>query len=156
MDGKMYLANAMQPITITHEDSNLRSPTIDLQTSSRKEPGRVHATIVRPSEGTIRHARWAHYEVIALPARARHHASQHWLSGRWEVYLSPEDADIAMLKTLAHFAFREGLFAKALADPYEVKDAVVLPRNHRAKQCPFYDFCASQDRQPEDVHMRAL
>jgi transposase len=41
---------------------------------------------------------------------------------------------------ISHYAFRRRLFAKALADPNEVKDVVCTTEEYTTKQCPFCHF----------------
>ncbi|KAJ3150307.1 hypothetical protein HDU86_006698, partial [Geranomyces michiganensis] len=41
---------------------------------------------------------------------------------------------------ISHFAFRQSLFAKAMADPYEIKDVICTTEEYTTKQCPFCEF----------------
>ncbi|KAJ3019793.1 hypothetical protein HKX48_001766 [Thoreauomyces humboldtii] len=41
---------------------------------------------------------------------------------------------------ISHYAFRQRLFAKALADPYNVKDVICTTEEYTTKQFPFCDF----------------
>ncbi|KAJ3165311.1 hypothetical protein HDU87_003161, partial [Geranomyces variabilis] len=44
------------------------------------------------------------------------------------------------MRWISHFAFRQRLFAKALADPHEVKDVICTTEEYSTKQCPYCEF----------------
>ncbi|KAJ3159580.1 hypothetical protein HDU86_001589 [Geranomyces michiganensis] len=44
------------------------------------------------------------------------------------------------MRWISHCAFRQRLFAKALADPYKVKDVICTTEEYTTKQCPYCDF----------------
>ena len=44
------------------------------------------------------------------------------------------------MRWISHFAFRQRLFAKAMADPHQVKDVICTTEEYTTKQCPYCDF----------------
>ncbi|KAJ3017777.1 hypothetical protein HKX48_003392 [Thoreauomyces humboldtii] len=95
------------------------------------------------------------YNVIVLPefmtsGMVRKRRKQLKLPGMKEVddmNTTPCEGRFTLHKTtrkamgwISHYTFRQRLFAKALADPYNVKDVICTTEEYTTKQCPYCDF----------------
>ena len=113
-------------------------------------------------KATVRHAHNAFanhlvrtYDVIVLPefmtaGMVRKRRKQMKLPPMKEedgVNRAPREGKFTLHKTtrkamrwISHYAFRQRLLAKALTDPFEIKDIICTTEEYTTKQCPFCDF----------------
>ncbi|KAJ3300305.1 hypothetical protein HK104_002124 [Borealophlyctis nickersoniae] len=95
------------------------------------------------------------YDTVVLPEfltasmvrRRRQKLNLPPLRDREDVNDTPRAAKFTLHKTtrkgmrwISHYAFRQRLLAKALADPNGKKDVILTTEEYTTKQCPFCDF----------------
>jgi len=111
---------------------------------------------IRQAHGAFANHLVRYYDVIVLPEfmtanmvrKRRQHLKLPPVRDVTQINTTtPKEGNFTLHKTtrkairwISHYAFRQRLFAKALADPYEVKDVICSTEEYTTKQCPFCDF----------------
>ncbi|KAJ3277982.1 hypothetical protein HK104_002762, partial [Borealophlyctis nickersoniae] len=111
--------------------------------------------IVRQAHGAFANHLVRYYDVIVLPEfmtagmvrKRRQLLKLPPMQDREDVNTAPRDGKFTLHKTtrkamqwISHHAFRQRCFAKALADPNDIKDVICTTEEYSTKQCPFCDF----------------
>ena len=115
----------------------------------------LQKAITRQAHGAFANHLVRYYDTIVLPEfmtanmvrKRRKHLQLPPVRDVTQINSTPKDGNLTLHKTtrkamrwISHYAFRQRLFAKALADPYEVKDVICGTEEYTTKQCPFCDF----------------
>lgn len=115
----------------------------------------LQKAIVRQAHGALANHLVRYYDVIVLPEfmtagmvrKRRQHLKLPPVRDVTQIKHTQKDGNFTLHKTtrkairwISHHAFRQRLFAKALADPYETKDVICTTEEYTTKQCPFCDF----------------
>ncbi|KAJ3300732.1 hypothetical protein HK104_006030 [Borealophlyctis nickersoniae] len=126
--------------------------------SCQRRMNRLHdrmKAIVRQAHGAFANHLVRYYDVIVLPEfmtagmvrKRRQLLKLPPMRDREDVNTAPREGKFTLHKTtrkamrwISHHAFRKRCFAKALADPNEIKDVICTTEEYSTKQCPFCDF----------------
>ncbi|KAJ3300409.1 hypothetical protein HK104_000923 [Borealophlyctis nickersoniae] len=126
--------------------------------SCQRRINRLHdrmKAIVRQAHGAFANHLVRYYDVIVLPEfmtagmvrKRRQLLKLPPMRDREVVNTAPREGKFTLHKTtrkamrwISHHAFRQRCFAKALADPNDIKDVICTTEEYSTKQCPFCDF----------------
>jgi transposase len=115
----------------------------------------LQKAITRQAHGAFANHLVRYYDTIVLPEfmtanmvrKRRQHLKLPPVRDLSQLNTTPKDGKFTLHRTtrkamrwISHYAFRQRLFAKALADPYGVKDVICNTEEYTTKQCPFCDF----------------